>query len=92
MTVPVFLTSARLLLGEEELLAHVLMCLPIQDVEDGVSLGKQLHLIKRGLLWWTEPALVEPTRNSQPTGATGQHLLGQRVMHAIQTPGQIQGQ
>lgn len=58
MTAPAFLTPARLLLGKEELLANVFMCLPIQDVKDCVPLGKQLHLIKRGLLWCTVPAPV----------------------------------
>lgn len=39
------LTPAWLLLRQEELLAHVLPRLPIQDVEDCVPLGEKLHLV-----------------------------------------------
>lgn len=38
------LTPAWLLLGQEELLAHILPRSPLQDVKDRVPLGEELHL------------------------------------------------
>lgn len=54
------LTPARLLLGKEELLVHIVSHLSIQDVKDRVPLGKQLHLTKRGLPSGTVPVSVGP--------------------------------
>lgn len=78
MPVQVSLTPARLLLGKEELLVHILSHSPIQDVKDRVPLGEQLHLTKRGcpqrlcLSRWAlagtvgaQPAAVSPA----PAGA-----------------------